>query len=134
MLYKVLEKQYTYNANDSKNMIAPLPYNTSNKGWVYNNVNDPKIKKWLDEVVRKEGKDLSRHDKVMYDISPVETAPKVIQTETEWQAQAGSNYRYFMVFKDKDLSFDGRTAFWMLSKICRGGTYGKQKWSNLHTD
>lgn len=31
---------------------------------VYNdNVNDPKIKKWLGEVVGKEGEDLSRHDK-----------------------------------------------------------------------
>ena len=28
------------------------PYNTGNEGWVYNdNVNDPKIKKWLGEVV-----------------------------------------------------------------------------------
>ncbi len=40
------------------------PYNTGNEGWVYNdNVNDPKIKKWLGEVVGKEGEDLSRHDK-----------------------------------------------------------------------
>lgn len=40
------------------------PYNTGNEGWVYNdNVNDPKIKKWLHSVVGKEGEDLSRHDK-----------------------------------------------------------------------
>ena len=40
------------------------PYNTGNEGWVYNdNVNDPKIKKWLGEEVGKEGEDLSRHDK-----------------------------------------------------------------------
>ena len=40
------------------------PYNTGEEGWVYNdNVNDPKIKKWLGEVVGKEGEDLSRHDK-----------------------------------------------------------------------
>ena len=40
------------------------PYNTDNEGWVYNdNVNDPKIKKWLGEVVGKEGEDLTRHDK-----------------------------------------------------------------------
>ena len=40
------------------------PYNTGNEGWVYNdNVNVPKIKKWLGEVVGKEGEDLSRHDK-----------------------------------------------------------------------
>ena len=40
------------------------PYNTGNEGWVYNdNVSDPKIKKWLGEVVGKEGEDLTRHDK-----------------------------------------------------------------------
>lgn len=40
------------------------PYNTGNEKWVYNdNVNDPRIKKWLGEVVGTEGEDLSRHDK-----------------------------------------------------------------------
>lgn len=40
------------------------PYNTGNEGWVYNdNVNDPRIQKWLGKVVGKEGEDLSRHDK-----------------------------------------------------------------------
>lgn len=86
--YRVLEKKYTYNAEKSGNMIIrgdnlealkallpqyegkikciyiDPPYNTGNEGWVYNdNVNDPKIKKWLGEVVGKEGEDLSRHDK-----------------------------------------------------------------------
>lgn len=86
--FRVLEEQYTYNAEKSDNMIIrgdnlealkallpkyegrikciyiDPPYNTGNEGWVYNdNVNDPKIKKWLGEVVGKEGEDLSRHDK-----------------------------------------------------------------------
>lgn len=86
--FRVLEKQYTYGADDSDNMIIhgdnlealksllpryegkikciyiDPPYNTGNEGWVYNdNVNDPKIRKWLGEVVGKEGEDLSRHDK-----------------------------------------------------------------------
>ena len=86
--YRVLEAKYTYNAEKSDNMIIrgdnlealkallpkyegrikciyiDPPYNTGNEGWVYNdNVNDPKIKKWLGEVVGKEGEDLSRHDK-----------------------------------------------------------------------
>lgn len=40
------------------------PYNTGNEKWVYNdNVNDPRIQKWLGEVVGKEGEDFSRHDK-----------------------------------------------------------------------
>lgn len=86
--FRVLEKQYTYGDEGSENMIIhgdnldalkallpryegqvkciyiDPPYNTGNEGWVYNdNVNDPKIKKWLGEVVGKEGEDLTRHDK-----------------------------------------------------------------------
>jgi adenine-specific DNA-methyltransferase len=89
--YRILEPQYAYGQPDSGNMLihgdnldelkALLPhhdgkvklvyidpsYNTGNEGWVYNdNVNDPKIKKWLGEVVDKEGEDLSRHDKWLY--------------------------------------------------------------------
>ncbi|CAM3398749.1 site-specific DNA-methyltransferase (adenine-specific) [Flavobacterium longum] len=88
--YRILDKQYTFNNDEgsSENKIIhgdnlealksllpeyegkikciyiDPPYNTGNEGWVYNdNVNDPKIKKWLHEVVGKEGEDLSRHDK-----------------------------------------------------------------------
>ncbi len=86
--YRVLDKKYSFGDPDSGNMIIhgdnlealksllPLyegkvkciyidpPYNTGNEGWIYNdNVNDPKIKKWLGEVVGREGEDLSRHDK-----------------------------------------------------------------------
>lgn len=86
--YRVLEEKYTYNAEKSDNVIIrgdnlealkallpryegkvkciyiDPPYNTGNEGWVYNdNVNDPKIRKWLGEIVGKEGEDLSRHDK-----------------------------------------------------------------------
>ena len=40
------------------------PYNTGNESWIYNdNVNEPHIKKWLGEIVGKQGEDLSRHDK-----------------------------------------------------------------------
>lgn len=86
--YRVLEKKYSYGDESAENMIIhgdnlialksllpkyegkikciyiDPPYNTGNEGWIYNdNVNDPKIKKWLGEVVGKEGDDLSRHDK-----------------------------------------------------------------------
>lgn len=86
--YRVLNKEYTFNAEDSENKIIhgdnlealkallpeyegkikciyiDPPYNTGNEGWVYNdNVNDPKIKKWLGEIVGKESDDLTRHDK-----------------------------------------------------------------------
>ena len=40
------------------------PYNTGNEGWAYNdNVNSPIIRKWLGEVVGKEGETLDRHDR-----------------------------------------------------------------------
>jgi adenine-specific DNA-methyltransferase len=40
------------------------PYNTGNEGWVYNdNVSDPRLKKWLGQIVGKGSEDLTRHDK-----------------------------------------------------------------------
>ncbi|MCP5332645.1 MAG: site-specific DNA-methyltransferase [Pseudomonadales bacterium] len=40
------------------------PYNTGNEGWVYNdNVNSPEIRRWLGEVVGREGDTLDRHDR-----------------------------------------------------------------------
>ncbi len=33
------------------------PYNTGNEGWVYNdNISDPKLQKWLGDVVGKKAK------------------------------------------------------------------------------
>lgn len=47
------------------------PYNTGEENWLYNdNVNDPRIQKWLGEVVGKEGEDFSRHDKWLCMIYP----------------------------------------------------------------
>ncbi|HVE00021.1 MAG TPA: site-specific DNA-methyltransferase [Cytophagaceae bacterium] len=40
------------------------PYNTGNEHWIYHdNVNDPKLNKWLGKIVGKESEDLTRHDK-----------------------------------------------------------------------
>ncbi|WP_295391746.1 site-specific DNA-methyltransferase [uncultured Thiodictyon sp.] len=40
------------------------PYNTGNEGWVYNdNVSSPEIRRWLGDVVGKEGETLDRHDR-----------------------------------------------------------------------
>ncbi len=88
--YRTLKKKYTFNSEKSENMIIhgdnllalksllpqyeglvdcvyiDPPYNTGKKEgqWVYSdNVDDPRIKKWLGEVVGPEGEDLSRHDK-----------------------------------------------------------------------
>lgn len=58
---KALLPQYQ---NKIKCIYIDPPYNTGNENWLYNdNVNHPKIKKWLGQVVGKEGEDLSRHDK-----------------------------------------------------------------------
>ena len=98
--YRVLEERYTYNAEQSENMIIrgdnlealkallpryegrikciyiDPPYNTAkssekNKTWVYSDsVDDPKIKKWLNIAVGDEGEDLTRHDKWLCMIYP----------------------------------------------------------------
>lgn len=50
--------------NKIKCIYIDPPYNTGNENWIYNdNVNDPKIQKWLGKVVGPESKDLTRHDK-----------------------------------------------------------------------
>lgn len=94
--YRVLDKVYTYNSDKVSNnkiihgdnlealksllpeyegrikcIYIDPPYNTGNERWVYNdNVNHPKISKWLGEVVGKDGDDLSRHDKWLCMIYP----------------------------------------------------------------
>ncbi len=56
---KALLPQYE---NRIKCIYIDPPYNTGNEAWVYNdNVNDPKLKKWLQLVVGYEGEDLIRH-------------------------------------------------------------------------
>jgi adenine-specific DNA-methyltransferase len=53
----------TFEGNINCISIDP-PYNTGTENWIYNdNVNHPKIKQWLNQIVGKEGDDLSRHDK-----------------------------------------------------------------------
>ena len=90
--FRTLEKKYTFGEADSDNMIIhgdnlealktllpkyegrikciyiDPPYNTGaspeNGGWkYYDNVDSPRIRKWLGQVVGKEAEDLSRHDK-----------------------------------------------------------------------
>lgn len=53
-----------YYAGKVKCIYIDPPYNTGNENWRYNdNVNAPEIRKWLNEVVGREGEDLTRHDK-----------------------------------------------------------------------
>lgn len=84
------------------------PYNTGEEKWVYNdNVNDPHIRKWLGEVVGKEGEDLSRHDKWLCMMYPrlvlaqePESPPRVL---FEWGHQPLSRL-YRKAEKRKDLA------------------------------
>jgi site-specific DNA-methyltransferase (adenine-specific)/adenine-specific DNA-methyltransferase len=51
-------------AGQAKCIYIDPPYNTGNEGWAYNdNVNSLEIRKWLGEVVGKEGETLDRHDR-----------------------------------------------------------------------
>lgn len=53
-----------YYAGQVKCITIDPPYNTGNEGWAYNdNVNSPAIKRWLGQVVGKEGETLDRHDR-----------------------------------------------------------------------
>jgi len=53
-----------YYGGEVKLIYIDPPYNTGEEGWSYNdNVNSPEVRRWLAEVVGKEGDDLSRHDK-----------------------------------------------------------------------
>ncbi len=53
-----------YYARQVKCIYIDPPYNTGNEKWVYNdNVNSPEIRKWLGEVIGKEGDTLDRHDR-----------------------------------------------------------------------
>ena len=111
------------------------PYNTGNEGWIYNdNVNDPRIKNWLGEVVGKEGEDRIIEKKDFYlngfirhypDFMIMTKSGKLLLIEVKgdyldgedsksklslgrkWQEQAGRMYRYFMVFKEKELGLEG---------------------------
>lgn len=74
------------------------PYNTGNENWVYNdNVNDPRIKKWLGEVVGKEGEDLSRHDKWLCMMYPrLKLLQKLLASEGVIFISIDDNELYFL--------------------------------------
>lgn len=120
--YRVLEERYTYNGEQSDNLIIrgdnlealksllpkyegkvkciyiDPPYNTGNEGWVYNdNVNDPKIRKWLGEVVGKEGEDLSRHDKWLCMMYPrLKLLQKLLSDDGAIFISIDSNEKFFL--------------------------------------
>mgnify|MGYP000885241018 CR=1 FL=1 len=100
--FRVLEKKYTVGANESDNLIIrgdnlealkallpryegrvkcvyiDPPYNTGNEGWVYNdNVNDPRIRRWLGGGKRGRGPEPTRQ-MALHDVpAPSAAAPPV---------------------------------------------------------
>jgi len=61
---EALKALMPYYSGKIKCIYIDPPYNTGNESWTYNDkVNSPKIKKWLNKIIGKEGEDLCRHDK-----------------------------------------------------------------------
>lgn len=60
-----------------------------------------------------------------------------LKLSRRWQAQAGSNYPISWCSRIKSWDLTAHipwTALGMSLRICNGGIYGKQKWSDLLTD
>jgi len=61
---EALKALLPYYAGKVKCIYIDPPYNTGNEGWAYNdNVNSPEIRRWLGQVIGKEGETLDRHDR-----------------------------------------------------------------------
>jgi DNA modification methylase len=139
--FRVLEHSYTHGTAESGNMIIhgdnldalkallpryegrvkciyiDPPYNTGNEGWVYNdNVNDPRIKKWLGETVGKEGEDLSRHDKWLCMMYPrLRLLQRLLADDGVLLVSLdGNEYHNFMSIADEIMGINNRigTIIW----------------------
>lgn len=61
---EALKALLPYYAGKVKCIYIDPPFNTGSEDWIYNdNVNSPEMREWLGKEVKKEGDDLSRHDK-----------------------------------------------------------------------
>lgn len=110
------------------------PYNTGNEGWVYNDaVNDPKIKKWLGQVVGKEGEDLSRHDKWLCMMYPrLKLLHRLLADNGVMLMSLDSNeYRYAEVMLDEIFGAPNRIETVVWKKSYGGGSKAKHV-VNLH--
>jgi len=68
---EALKALLPYYAGQVKCIYIDPPYNTGEEGWTYNdNVNSPEIRRWLGQVVGKEGETLDRHDRWLCMMSP----------------------------------------------------------------
>jgi len=68
---RVLKALLPRYAGQVKCIYIDSPYNTGNERWVYNdNMNSLEIRKWLGEVVDREGETLDRHDRWLCTLYP----------------------------------------------------------------
>ena len=110
------------------------PYNTGNEGWVYNdNVNSPEIKRWLGEVVGKEGETLDRHDRWLCMMYPRLMLLKQFLREDGviLMSLDGNEHRYAELLFDDIFGASNRIETLIWKKSYGGGAKSKQV-VNLH--
>jgi len=110
------------------------PYNTGNEGWVYNdNVNSPEIRKWLGEVVGKEGETLDRHDRWLCMMYPRLVLLKQFLSDDGviLMSLDGNEHRYAEVLLDEIFGATNRIETFVWKKSYGGGAKSKQV-VNLH--
>ncbi len=72
------------------------PCSTGNEGWVYNdNVNSPEIRKWLGEVVGKEGETLDQHDRWLCMMYPRLVLLIIVATRQALQMQGEDSRKMY---------------------------------------
>jgi adenine-specific DNA-methyltransferase len=110
------------------------PYNTGNEGWVYNdNVNSPEIRKWLGEVVGKEGETLDRHDRWLCMMYPrLVLLRQFLREDGVLLMSLDSNeHRYAELLLDEIFGASNRIETFIWKKSYGGGAKSKQV-VNLH--
>ena len=110
------------------------PYNTGNEGWAYNdNVNSPEIRRWLGEVVGKEGETLDRHDRWLCMMYPrlVLLRQFLRDDGVILMSLDGNEHRYAELLMDEIFGSSNRIETFIWKKSYGGGAKSKQV-VNLH--
>ena len=110
------------------------PYNTGNEGWAYNdNVNSPEIRRWLGEVVGKEGETLDRHDRWLCMMYPRLVLLKQFLRDDGviLMSLDGNEHRFAELLMDEVFGTTNRIETFIWKKSYGGGAKSKQV-VNLH--
>ncbi|MDP2783861.1 MAG: site-specific DNA-methyltransferase [Sulfurimicrobium sp.] len=110
------------------------PYNTGNEGWAYNdNVNSPEIRRWLGDVVGKEGETLDRHDRWLCMMYPrLVLLKQFLREDGVLLMSLDSNeHRYAELLMDEVFGAGNRVETLVWKKSYGGGAKSKQV-VNLH--